>query len=423
MPLPSLARLAPLLHRLLGWQWLLLLLAIALVMIGWWGSARPVLVIASGPEGGYFHSTALHYQALLQARGVEVKVLPQEHTLMGLAAVNDPGSSVQMGFMAQRALASDYPRVRSLGVISDEPLFVFRRAGVPRIEQLQQLKGMRLAVGVTNSGTRQLSEELLAAHGITASNAHFFALPLRASAQALRDGQVDVAFILQPLELALVRELGRTPGIELDHMVSAKAMARTLADGRTMSLATIPRGVFDLSADRPHSDVDLPATAVSVVVKQSLDPGVLHHVLVVMKQVHGGAGIDRDAGRYPRAVTTQVPLHALADSYYRNGLPLLYQYLPFGLAGRMFHGLLLLLPLSLLAPVLSFLGVPPPLDLHRALRYRLWLTELRHMLKSYTLNGQLSKHQRRRLGELRRLMQQHGSGLDLCRESAARLPE
>lgn len=415
------ATLARLVQRLLGYP-LIFIFAAAVALIGWRSMAQDSLVIASGPEGGYFHTTALRYQALLAERDVHVRIVPEENTLHGLEDVDDPDSGVDVAFVAQRLEAREHPNVRSLGVITDEPLFVFRRTRTRRFTRLADVQGLRLAVGAVDSGSYQLATEVLAAYGITGDNARFHPLGLRASVEALRKGEVDVAFLLQPLEQPIVGELARTPGVELVDVIDARATSRVLGRGRNMGVARIPLGIFDLRREMPKHDLTLPTEAVSVVVKSDLDPGVLHHLLEVMQQVHGGSNLDRDAGGYPRSVGGQLPLHPVAASFYRSGLPFLYRHLPFGVANGIFQLFLLVLPLTILSPLLSFLGVPSPLWFYKEAKYRLWLVELRTMVRLYARHGQLNARQQRRLAVLRRLLDQQALGLDRCRQAARLLP-
>ncbi|WP_079725510.1 TAXI family TRAP transporter solute-binding subunit [Pseudoxanthomonas indica] len=415
------ATLAHFAQRLLGYP--LIGIGLLIIAIAAWHSMAPQeLVIASGPEGGYFHTTALRYRALLAERGIKARVLPEENTLLGLVEVNKLDSHVDMAFVAQRADAHTYPNVRSLGVITDEPLFVFRRTQTPRFSRLADIKGMRIALGPRDSGSYQLATEVLRAYGVTEDNAVFHTRGLGESVEALRKGEVDVAFILQPLEQPIVAELATTPGLELVDVIDARATSRVLGAGRNMGVVRIPQGIFDLRRNLPATDLTLPTEAVSVVVKANMDPGVLHHLLEVMQQVHGVSNLDREAGSYPRSVGGQLPLHPIAESFHRAGLPFLYRHLPFAAANGIFQLFLLVLPLTILGPVLSFLGVPSPLWFYKETKYRLWLVELRTMLRMHALHGMLTGRQQRRLTALRQLLDQQALGLERCRQAAKLLP-
>ncbi|HVK53162.1 MAG TPA: TAXI family TRAP transporter solute-binding subunit [Pseudoxanthomonas sp.] len=415
------ATLAHLAQRMLGLPLIVILLGIV-GLVGWRSTTHYTLVIASGPEGGYFHTTALRYQALLAERGVKVRVVPEESTLHGLLHVEEVDSEVDMAFVAQRLDARQHPQVRALGVITDEPLFVFRRTNTRPFTRLADVQGLRLAVGPIESGSYQLATEVLRVYGITADNAHFVSHGLRESVDALLRGEVDVAFILQPLEQPIVSELARTPGVELVDVVDARAISRVLSGGRNMGVAKIPLGIFDLQHEVPAKDLSLPTEAVSVVVREDLNQGLLHHLLEVMQEVHGGSNLNRDAGGYPRSVGGQLPLHPAAASFYRSGLPFLYRHLPFDMANGIFQLLLLVLPLTIVGPLLSFLGVPPPIWFYKEAKYRLWLIELRTMAKVYARHGELSHRQQRRLSALRDLLDRQAMGLDQCRQAAQLLP-
>lgn len=189
-----------------------------------------------------------------------------------------------------------------------------------------------------------------------------------------------------------------------------------------MGVARIPLGIFDLRKELPDHELTLPTEAVSVVVKSKLDPGVLHHLLEVMQQVHGGSNLGHEAGSYPRSVGGQLPLHPVAASFYRSGLPFLYRHLPFGMANGIFQLFLLFLPLTIASPLLSFLGVPSPIWLYREAKYRLWWVELRTMVHLYERHGRLTTRQQRRLDLLRRTLDRQALGLERCRLASNVLP-
>lgn len=411
-----------LLPHLLGAPGLLALTA-GVILYAMFAYSGKTIVIATGPEDGYFHSTALAYQTYLQAKGFQVRLRMQKDTLSLVDQVNDPKSGVDVGFIAQEVTPEKYPNTRALGVVAYKPLLIFYRHELGKLSSPSELEGKRLAANPPGSGTRQMAESLLAMYGINEQNTRLLPFNLKATAKALADGDADAGILLQPLDQPLVRELAETPGIELLNLQYANAIAQRLADRRVLKVMTIPKGYFDLRAGIPAEDIEAPAEAVTVIVKKSMDPGILHHLLLAMKMVHGGAAAAAMGDAFPSIKGTQIPLHEVAEAYYKDGLPFLYKYLPFQVANALFNIFLFILPLSIIGPALSFLGVPKPIWFLQELRCQLWLMEMRHMLRTLATSGELSPRQTRRLNRIVANVARQKRAVERCREILIRFPE
>ncbi|MCP1625866.1 TAXI family TRAP transporter solute-binding subunit [Pseudomonas nitroreducens] len=401
----------------------MLAIALGVILYALIGYPGKTIVIATGPAGGYFQSTALAYQAYLQGKGFKVRLLEQKDTLSLVGLVDDPKSGVDISFIAQEVNADNYPNTRALGVINYKPVLIFYRSALGKLSSPSELKGLRVAANPPGSGTRQMAESLLAMYGVTPKNTDFLPYNLNATAKALTEGKVDAGFLLQPLDQPVVTALADTPGIAILDLQYSAAIAQRLAEGRVLKVMTVPRGYFDLRTGVPKKDLQAPAEAVTVVVKKRMDPGILHHILLAMKQVHGGSAASSTGDAYPSTKGTQIPLHEVAESYYNNGLPFLYKYLPFQLANTLFNLFLLILPLSIIGPALSFLGVPKPIWFLQELRCQLWLMEMRHMLKVLSSTGDLTPRQLNRLKRICANVARQKRAVERCREILERFPD
>ncbi|MEP9316173.1 TAXI family TRAP transporter solute-binding subunit [Pseudomonas sp. LABIM340] len=400
-----------------------LTIAVAVALYSVIGFPGKTIVIATGPADGYFHTTALAYQAYLQSRGFKVRLREQKDTLSLVDVVNAPKSGVDIGFIAQEVDPEKYPNTRALGVITYKPVLIFYRASIGPITSPSDLKGLKVAANPPGSGTRQMAESLLAMYGVTPQNTHFHPYNLNATVKALIAGEVDAGFLLQPIDQAVVTTLADTPGIKLLDLQYSAAIAQRLAERRVLKVMTVPKGYFDLRNGIPKKDMQTPAEAVTVVVKKGMDPGILHHVLLAMKQVHGGSAASATGDAYPSVKGTQIPLHEVAESYYNSGLPFLYKYLPFQLANALFNIFLFILPLSIVGPALTFLGVPKPIWFLQELRCQLWLIEMRHMLKVLSSTGELTPRQMNRLKRICVNVARQKRAVERCREILGRFPE
>src|SRR5262249_57670594 len=88
-----------------------------------------------------------------------------------------------------------------------------------------------------------------------------------------------------------------------------------------LSKVTLPRGVADLAKDRPPTDVTLFAPKASLVVRKELHPAIQDLLLSAAVKIHSGVGIFQQAGRFPAAEGTDLPLTAAAVQFSQSPLP------------------------------------------------------------------------------------------------------
>jgi hypothetical protein len=123
-----------------------------------------------------------------------------------------------------------------------------------------------------------------------------------------------------------------------------------------LSKVTVPRGVADLAKDLPPTNVTLFAPKASLVVRKDLHPAIQDLLLSAAVKIHSGVGIFQQAGRFPAAEGTDVPLSEEAVQFYKSGLPLLQNNFPFWMASLIGRLLVLLVPIvAVLYPIMRFL--------------------------------------------------------------------
>src|SRR5581483_11158517 len=203
-------------------------------------------------------------------------------------------------------------------------LWVFYR-GDP-IDDVRDLRGRRIAVGGTESGTRGLALKLLAATGADKPPTELVPAEREAALEQLEAGGVDAVFLVSPAEAPLIKKLTATPGIRLISFARADAYVRRFP---WLSRLVLPRGVFDLAADVPEHDVILLAPTLNLLARDSLHPALAYLLLRAATEVHGGSGMLVRAGEFPAPRESGFPISAEARRYYQAGVPFLQRYLPF----------------------------------------------------------------------------------------------
>jgi len=309
--------------------------------------ARPApidtIVMASGPEGSSFRTTADKYRKLIEPSGVKVKILTSHGGLDNLQKLADPGISVDVGFV-QGGLTDgvNIEGLKSLGSLFTQPLIIFYRSS-RQIDQLSQLRGKRLAIGPEGSGTHSLAMKLLKANGIDVKPTVLLELGGEDAAMALTKGQADAALLMgDSATAAVIRGLMTTSGIRLLSFAQADGYLRRFS---FLSKLTLPRGAIDLGRNVPAQDVQLIGPTVEMVARQDLHPALSDLLIRAAREIHGGPGMFRSAGEFPAPLKRDFPISDDAERYYKSGSRFLYTHLPFWLASLTDRFLVVLIPL------------------------------------------------------------------------------
>jgi len=312
------------------------------------------MVIAAANKGSPYYRWAEEYQKTLGQSGITLEIRETTGSVENLQLLNDDKSGVQLGFV-QGGIASsrDNPQLLSLGRVIYEPLWVFYR-GDAKIDRLAELKGKRVLVGPSGSGTYQLAIRLLAANGVSGDSAKLIAMGLPDYVEALESDKADAGFLVLGPEARTVERLLNSPKIRLLSMSQAEAYAQRFP---FLSRLELKEGVVDFGRDIPSSDITLVATTAGVLMRDDLHSALANLMTQTLVEVHSKAVIDANGeaaifGRsaaFPVAADPEFPLADEAGRVYRAGPPFLQRYLPFWLATLFDRTVVLLVPILGLA--------------------------------------------------------------------------
>jgi TRAP-type uncharacterized transport system substrate-binding protein len=306
---------------------------------------------ASGPDGSSYRNQAEKYKTILARYGVKVEVVPTRGALENLQqlAANakvavGKGAGVDIGFV-QGGLADGVDgdeHLVSLGSVFAQPLMVYCRSNEP-IELLSQLRGKRIAIGPEGSGARVLALKILKANEMDVPPTVLVNLSGDDAAKALLAGTIDVAFLMgDSATPQVMKSLRGVPGIELMSFRQADGYLRKF---RFLSKLTLPEGAMDLAKNYPPRTLQLVGPTVELVARENLHPALSDLLIGAAREVHGGAGMFRNAGEFPAPLARDFPISKEAERYYKSGEQFLYKRLPFWLASLVDRLLVLLLPL------------------------------------------------------------------------------
>jgi TRAP-type uncharacterized transport system substrate-binding protein len=328
---------------------LILIPIVILVAVAAWLTAKSARLappghirITSGPDGSSYRRFADRYKAIIERYGVKVEILPSAGAIENLQRLADRSVHVDVGFVQGGLKDGEMPGLMSLGSLAEQPLMVYTR-GPQRFERLSELRGKRLAIGAPGTGGRSLALKLLTASNLTGPPTVLADLSGEAAAQALIDGSVDAIFVMgDAFTPALSKRMREQPDVRL--------MSFRLADAYTrkfpfLSKLTLPEGALDLDRDYPPEPLLLVGPTVELIARDTLHPALSDLLIAAAKEVHGTAGLFRNAGEYPAPLARDFPLSRDAERYYKSGERFLYKTLPFWLASLLDRLLVLLVPL------------------------------------------------------------------------------
>ncbi len=330
------------------------LVALLLVLVvGYWliDPAPPKTVVVSvSRQDGNFEAYARLYAALLKQEGVSLEIRESAGPLQSLEELRKKEGGADMAFLPGGVASSESGvGVVSLGSLYYEPLWVFCK-GTHRVSHLSALKGKRIAIGRTDSGTHILAQMLLSAAGVTEQNSRLLEIGDEEAEEALHHGKADAMFILGVPTTPLIQELAGAPNVTLADLDEAEAYSRQF---NFLHHLVLPEGALNLEVNVPPHEVHLLAPTVTLVARESMHPALGYLVLKAISRVHHGAGMLQREGEFPSDKDTDFETSSQAKHFYESGPPFLDRYLPFWAATFVNRVLIILLPLAALAIPLS----------------------------------------------------------------------
>ena len=336
----------------LSWKDLFFVLVPLLVLVGLVGwltftmlqPAPPdTLVILSGPDGSSFQSTAEKYKKIIEKHGIKVKVVTTDGSDENLDLLMNKKVAADVA-LVQNGLAdkNELQSLLSLGTLYVQPVLVFYR-GQRKIDQITQLKHLRVAIGPEGSGTHILAKKIFEANEMTSTDLSMITMDGDDAMVALKEKKLDAIFVMSELISGKkVRELMEEPGIHLMSFRQADGYVRRL---RYLSRLTAHEGSFDLGRNLPPEDIQLVGTPVELVARANIHPAISDLLISAAKEVHSRAGLFRNANEFPAPTQREFTISEDAKRYYTSGSPFLYKRLPFWLASLIDRLLLLFVPL------------------------------------------------------------------------------
>lgn len=306
------------------------------------------ITIAAGPASGTYYQHAIAYRKLLEQRGYRVKILSEKYTETIADMVNDSGSGIDVGFVAQELHVDKLRNIASLGDIELEPVFLFahRVSGKQRkIVTFSDLRGLRIVLPPERSVTSQAAAKIFKLSHIDKTNTVIEYRELDDAIRQLKEGRTDAGIFMLGADNRQVVELATNPDLELVEVGQIDAMVKDIP---FLQHAVLPAGIYDRDKNIPSADMQLLAARVSIIVKKTLPPATAYALLETMAEVHRAGNYVSQPREFPSYLAADLPLHAVAPEFYRSGTPWIFASLPPALASIVDRYLMPLLALWLL---------------------------------------------------------------------------
>jgi TRAP transporter TAXI family solute receptor len=336
------------------WGLLALIVVVGFVVTYQYIGAPPpkTVRIATGAKNGAYYAFAQRYARLLANDDISLEVVSTAGSVENFDLLKK--GEVELALVqGGSATNEDKEKLQSLGSLFLEPVWVFTRKQ-KAIRRFSQLKGKRVAVGTTGSGTYLLANQLLSAAGISESNATSIRADSAQAIALLSQGKIDGAFFVAAAEAPIIRSLSQEPAIELLNFDRAPAVSHLFP---FLTPVTLSEGVLNLERNVPRRDTTLVAVSANLAARTDLHASLIPALLNAMTRVHQAGGVLEKKRQFPSIDFVDLPLNEDARRYIANGPSFLFRWLPYGTAVLLDRLKILVLPFLVLVPL--FRMAPP----------------------------------------------------------------
>ncbi len=337
--------------------WLLIRLpvaAFAAVAIAWlWLFIYPMpadrLTITTAGKDGAYYSIASDYAAFFAGHGIQLDIQTsagsQENLdrLSGEPPVADLGlMQGGFGYLSASAEKRSRSRIETLANVNVEAVWIFSRGR--NITSLNQLQGLRVAVGPELSGSRKVALRLLDQARIDPKDISLSPAAGLEAVQALRQGDLDVVFIVSARDSSVVQTMLSVPGLQLANLQKSAAIVER---NPYLETSLLPQGA--LEARIPVRDTAMLTMLTSLVARESLHPALKRLAIAAAADTNNKGGLFHRAGEFPSLRRIDFPTAPLSRQTLTRGLLWHEDLLPFWWAQLAERVMVLVLPVVLLA--------------------------------------------------------------------------
>ena len=335
---------------------LLVFLLIVLMGIWWYADPPPPrhVIMATGSPGGSYEALGKKYSEFFASKGVVLELIPTNGAQENIARLSDRNDPVKAAFVQAGVVRpKNVTGIQSLGAIGYDPIWFFYSGPEVKQSDFEVLRkhakyftNRKISIGVEGSGTHAQAMRILKATGLDQANMQMLNLPGGEAVKALKNGDIDGAFIVDAFEAPNVQELLSDPKLHLVSFRRAEALTKLIP---YLQILEVPEGAFSLERNFPNEDIKLVATTTNLLIDDRMHPAIQFLFLEAARQINGVGSFFSKRGEFPSFKDSLLPESPVAVHYEKNRYPLLSAYFPFWLAELINRLVFILLPFFVIA--------------------------------------------------------------------------
>ena len=304
---------------------LTLIMALSLVACGNSGEEEPVRMrfVTGGSSGTYFAFGGNIAQHATNNAGIEVLALEGSGSKANCQELQ--AGNAELAFCQSDVMAYAYEGTNLFATegkidnFSTVAALYMEQVQIvtldPNIKTVADLKGKRVSIGATGSGVYFNAVDILGAYGMTEADIIPTYQGFGDSANSLKDGQIDAAFVVAGAPTTAIVELATTKTTYIVELED-EYITKLLADSPYYAKAVIPAGTYNGQAEDATTVAvgavilvrnDVPEEAVYALTADIFDNAAS---LVSTHPKYGELSLDFGAS------ITSVPYHAGAAKYF-----------------------------------------------------------------------------------------------------------
>ena len=212
---------------------------------------------------------------------------------------------------------SKFPDIRGVASLYSEPIQLVTDAS-SKINKVADLRGKRVAIGAIGSGSEACARQVLKAAGLDPDkdiDAKF--LSFNEAATAMKDRQIDAAFVLVGIPTAAITDLATTNNIKVSS-VEEEVINNLMKNYSYYVKFVIPAGTYR----NLNEDVQSIAVRSIIAVKANFDSKLLYEMMETLYANKERIINSHNAGKYIIEKTAldgmSIPLHPAAEKFFKD---------------------------------------------------------------------------------------------------------
>lgn len=312
------------------------------------------LVMAAGRPGGGYYTYAEAYRTILARDGITVEILDTAGSMENsrLLATGEADVALIQGGVPITTMAG----LNALAATFLEPFLILYRSDFIDAADPNQWYSLRVAAGEPGSGTRAALDSTAEKLGLKIQYEDLNPVGGADAANALLNGEVDVALFVAPIDAPYLEPLLTDPRINISSLRDTEALSRRVPYVRS---ADIPPSALDYARHIPEERIPLTAMIATLVAQGNLHPALVDRLVRAAQEIHAGPVLLSADLEFPMAEGTILPMNSQAETLLSKGPSFLERYMPYWIAAQITRVTLLLVPLLVL--LLPLLRMAPSL--------------------------------------------------------------